>query len=331
MIYRLIRPFIFQLDPETAHGLTLKYLQCRGRQHLPQPPLHHPVTLMGISFPNRVGLAAGFDKNGVAVSGLSSLGFGHIEVGTVTPKAQPGNDRPRIFRLSSHRAIINRMGFPNEGVDALVARIKQLKHKPILGINIGKNKNTSPEDAVNDYVYCLQKAYPHADYITINISSPNTPQLRDLQQADQLLEFLHTLKNMQSLLSHEYQKYVPLVVKVAPDLEPSQISEMAKVLLATQIDGLIATNTTVSRAAIQDSPYRQEAGGLSGAPLTHASTEIIKHFREHLGPDFPIIGVGGIMSAQDAQDKFDAGANLVQIYTGLVYAGPDLVSHIVTI
>jgi dihydroorotate dehydrogenase len=286
---------------------------------------------MGIRFPNRVGLAAGFDKNGVAIKGLATLGFGHLEIGTVTPKPQPGNERPRVFRLSAQKAVINRMGFPNEGVDALIERLKVLKDKPILGINIGKNKDTPTDEAVNDYVFCLQKVYPYADYVTINISSPNTAGLRDLQQAQALTDLLSTLKNMQSLLSHEYSRYVPLVVKVAPDLDVSQVAEIAQVLKSTEMDGLIATNTTLSRAGVEKNPDHQQAGGLSGAPLTQHSTQIIRQFRQLLGPDFPIIGVGGIMSAQDAVDKLNAGAQLVQIYSGLIYAGPKLVSQIATI
>lgn len=331
MLYSLLRPFLFMLDPELAHGLALRYFQSRGKRAAIHPIQHNPIELMGIKFPNRVGLAAGFDKNGVAIHGMASLGFGHIEIGTVTPKPQLGNDQPRIFRLSDHNAIINRMGFPNEGVDALVARLGQLKDKPILGINIGKNKDTATSDAINDYVLCFQKVYRFADYVTINISSPNTPQLRELQEAAQLVDFLTTLKNMQSLLSYEYRRYVPLLVKVAPDLDPSQIAEMSEVLRSTEIDGLIATNTTVSRLGVENSPYGKQAGGLSGAPLTQHATEIIRQFRKHLGPDFPIIGVGGIMSAQDAKEKMEAGAQLVQIYSGLIYAGPGLVSRIATI
>jgi dihydroorotate dehydrogenase len=319
------------LDPEQAHGLTLRYLTLRGKFAQAQPIAHNPIELMGIQFPNRVGLAAGFDKNGVAINGLASLGFGHIEIGTVTPRPQQGNDTPRIFRLSKQKAVINRMGFPNLGVDVLVERLKLLKNKPILGINIGKNKETSTDDAVNDYIFCLQKIYPYADYVTINISSPNTPALRDLQEGSALNDLLSTLKNIQSLLSHEYQRYVPLVVKVAPDLSHNQVVEIARVLKSTEMDGLIATNTTLSRVGIEDSPIRKQSGGLSGAPLTHHATEIIRQFRAELGPDFPIIGVGGVMSAQDAHDKLLAGAQLVQVYSGLIYAGPGLVTQIATI
>ncbi len=331
MCYPFVRPLIFLLDPERAHGLTLQYLKWRGRFFKPRAILNHPVELMGLRFPNRVGLAAGFDKNGVAIAGLASLGFGHLEIGTVTPKPQSGNPQPRVFRLSSYKAVINRMGFPNDGVDALLERLKNLKDKPILGINIGKNKDTSTDDAVNDYVLCLQKVYPYADYVTINISSPNTPALRDLQEASALTDLLSTLKNMQSLLSHEHNRYVPLVVKVAPDLDPSQVAEIAQVLLSTEMDGLIATNTTLSRVAVEKSPDHKQSGGLSGAPLTEHSTQIIRQFRSHLGPDFPIIGVGGIMSTKDAQDKLAAGAQLIQLYTGLIYAGPKLVTQIATI
>jgi dihydroorotate dehydrogenase len=328
MLYKLVRPFLFMLDPERAHGLALRYLEWRGQHAHPKPIEHNPIELMGLRFPNRVGLAAGFDKNGVAIPGLASLGFGHLEIGTVTPLPQQGNPRPRIFRLSDHQAVINRMGFPNEGVNALVERLKQLPERPILGINLGKNKDTPNEDAVNDYVLGLQKVYPYADYITINISSPNTPQLRELQAAAALQDLLTTLKNMQSLLSHEHQRYVPLVVKVAPDLDPDQIAEMAQILVSTEMDGLIATNTTLSRAGVENSRHGAQTGGLSGAPLAQHATSIIREFRKHLGPAFPIIGVGGILSVKDAQDKLDAGAQLVQLYSGLVYAGPDLVAQV---
>jgi dihydroorotate dehydrogenase len=319
------------LDPEQAHGLTLRYLTLQGKFTQAQAIAHNAIKLMGIQFPNRVGLAAGFDKNGVAINGLASLGFGHIEIGTVTPRPQQGNEMPRIFRLSQQKAVINRMGFPNEGIDALIERLKLLKNKPILGINIGKNKDTPTEEAVNDYLFCLQKVYPYADYVTINISSPNTPALRDLQEGPALSDLLSTLKNMQSLLSYEHQRYVPLVVKIAPDLDHSQVAAIAQVLKATEMDGLIATNTTLSRVGVENSPEHKQSGGLSGAPLTHHATEIIRQFRAQLGPDFPIIGVGGIMSAQDAQDKLLAGAQLVQIYSGLIYAGPGLVTQIATI
>lgn len=327
--YKLLRPFAFMLEPEKAHHMALQYLIREGKKGYIQPPDHQPIQLMGLSFPNRVGLAAGFDKNAVAVPGIARLGFGHIEVGTVTPKAQPGNPSPRIFRLPREQALINRMGFPNEGVLALVERVKTLQDKPILGINIGKNKDTSLEDAVNDYVYCLQKVYPYADYVTVNISSPNTPGLRDLQQADKLENMLSTLKNMQSFLSHEYERYVPLVVKVSPDLTPSNVAQISEVLLSTGIDGLIATNTTLSRTGVLKHAAATEPGGLSGAPLAFQSNEIIRQFRRQLTPNFPIIGVGGIMSQHDAQEKIQAGAQLLQLYTGLIYQGPKLISEIV--
>lgn len=328
MWYSLLRPFIFLLDPEWAHSLSLRYLQWKGKDKAPRPVLNHPIELMGLHFPNRVGLAAGFDKNGVAISGLAQLGFGHLEIGTVTPKPQQGNPSPRVFRLTDHNAVINRMGFPNEGVDKLLERLKSLKEKPILGINIGKNKETPQDEAVNDYVHCFQKVYPYADYVTINISSPNTPNLRDLQQASELTELLTTLKNMQSLLSHEYQRYVPLVIKIAPDLDNQQIKEIAKVLLSCEMDGLIATNTTVTRLGVEHNPYATEQGGLSGMPLFSRSTEVVRQFRHHLGPDFPIIGVGGIMNLKDAQRKLEAGAQLVQLYSGLIYKGPDLIKQV---
>lgn len=328
MLYSLLRPLLFRLSPEKAHDLAIAYLKTKSA---PEKLKIHPdisANVMGIQFPNRIGMAAGFDKNGVAIEGIASLGFGFVEIGTVTPEPQTGHEGQRIFRLNEHQAIINRMGSPNDGVDALIQRVQHLVHKPILGINIGKNATTRNEEAVDDYTLCLQKVYPYADYVSLNISSPNTTDLRELQDHHYLYDLLTTLKNIQSLLSHQHKRYVPLVVKVAPDLEPELINEMANVFLATEIDGIIATNTTVDRAAVEGHPAAGERGGLSGKPLFERSNEIIAAFYKHLGPNIPIIGLGGVMSIEDAQAKFDAGASLVQLYTGLIYEGPGLIKRL---
>lgn len=328
MLYSLLRPLLFCLPPEKAHDLAIAYLKT---QSAPKKQKIHPdisANVMGIQFPNRIGMAAGFDKNGVAIEGIAGLGFGFVEVGTVTPKPQSGHEGQRIFRVNEHQAIINRMGSPNDGVDAMIQRIKHLRHKPILGINIGKNATTPNQEAVDDYTLCFQKVYPYADYVSLNISSPNTTDLRELQDHHYLYDLLTTLKNIQSLLSHQHKRYVPLVVKVAPDLEPALINEMANVFLATEVDGIIATNTTVDRTEVKGHPAEDQRGGLSGKPLQTRSNAIIAAFYKHLGPNIPIIGLGGIMSVEDAQAKFDAGASLVQLYTGLIYQGPGLIKRL---
>lgn len=327
MLYSMIRKLLFTLDPETAHRFSLqslKWLQGAGLTGIfPKVP-SSPCNVMGLSFPNRVGLAAGLDKNGDYIDALAALGFGFIEVGTVTPKPQSGNRKPRLFRLQEQEAIINRMGFNNKGVDYLVERLKKTKYKGILGINIGKNKNTPIEHAVQDYQYAMRCVAPFASYITVNISSPNTENLRQLQQGDKLSSLLHILKREQSLLD----RYVPIVIKISPDLTSDELKEMANAFLAEKIDGVIATNTTVARDGIADSEYVNEAGGLSGKPLAKRSTEVIQELHTLLNNQIPIIGCGGIMSSQDGQEKIAAGASLLQVYTGLIYRGPGLIQEL---
>ncbi|WP_312308788.1 quinone-dependent dihydroorotate dehydrogenase, partial [Acinetobacter variabilis] len=288
-----------------------------------------PVTCMGIEFPNPVGLAAGLDKNGAYIDALASQGFGFIEIGTITPRPQPGNPHPRLFRLPKAKAIINRMGFNNDGVDKLIENVKAAKFKGVLGINIGKNADTPVEKAVDDYLICLEKVYNYASYITVNISSPNTKNLRSLQSGDALTELLETLKNRQLELAQEHQHYVPLVLKVAPDLEAEDIAFIAKQLLQYKIDGLIVTNTTLSREGVEGLEHAEEAGGLSGAPVFEKSTACLAAFAEELKGQIPLIGVGGILSGADAVSKKQAGASLVQVYSGLIYTGPKLVKDCV--
>ncbi len=288
-----------------------------------------PVTCMGIEFPNPVGLAAGLDKNGAYIDALAALGFGFIEIGTITPRPQAGNPHPRLFRLPQAKAIINRMGFNNDGVDKLIENVKAAKFKGVLGINIGKNADTPVEKAVDDYLICLEKVYNYASYITVNISSPNTKNLRSLQSGDALTELLQTLKQRQLALAEEHQHYVPLVLKVAPDLEPSDIEFIAWQLLQFKIDGLIVTNTTLSREGVENLPHGDEAGGLSGAPVFEKSTACLAAFAKILEGKIPLIGVGGILSGEQAVAKRNAGATLVQVYSGLVYTGPELVKDCV--
>ncbi len=335
-MYSLARHLLFRLPTETSHHLALDALQLIARLHLSSciaPPVSaKPVTVMGIDFPNPVGLAAGLDKNGDYIEGLAKLGFGFIEIGTITPKPQPGNPQPRLFRLPQARAIINRMGFNNKGVDYLVARVEAAqpflqKNKTILGINIGKNKDTPAENAVDDYLICMRKTYRYASYITVNLSSPNTPGLRDLQFGEPLKQLLARLKQEQQLLANQYGRYVPLAVKIAPDMAADDIREVAAALVEFQLDGVIATNTTIARDAVKDLPHGNETGGLSGAPLTKKSTEVIRALAQELGGKLPIIGVGGIMSGTDAAEKFAAGAQLVQVYTGFIYRGPELIGE----
>lgn len=288
-----------------------------------------PATCMGLEFPNPVGLAAGLDKNGAYIDALAALGFGFIEIGTITPRPQAGNPHPRLFRLPQAKAIINRMGFNNDGVDKLIENVKAAKFKGVLGINIGKNADTPVEKAVDDYLICLEKVYNYASYITVNISSPNTKNLRSLQSGDALTELLQTLKQRQLALAEEHQHYVPLVLKVAPDLEPSDIEFIAQQLLQFKIDGLIVTNTTLSREGVENLPHGDEAGGLSGAPVFEKSTACLAAFAKALEGKIPLIGVGGILSGEQAVAKRNAGATLVQVYSGLVYTGPELVKDCV--
>lgn len=332
-MYELLRPLLFLLPPETAHRVTLKMLRTvhsfRLNQLLFGTPLHAPRTVMGLKFPNPVGLAAGLDKNGQYISSLATLGFGFIEVGTVTPKAQLGNPLPRLFRLPQARALINRMGFNNQGVDKLIKNILDQEYPCLLGINIGKNFKTPLEEAVLDYLTCFNKVYSHADYVTINISSPNTPGLRQLQQGDELDQLLMPLKKLQHQLADQHNKYVPLVVKIAPDLTVEEIKQFANKLIDHAIDGVIATNTTIAREGVAALRYAEEAGGLSGEPLLSQSTQVVKQLATQLHGKIPIIAAGGIMNAVDAQLKLHAGASLVQVYTGLIYQGPTLVRELV--
>ncbi|MEQ0923270.1 quinone-dependent dihydroorotate dehydrogenase [Acinetobacter schindleri] len=330
MLYSLARPLLFSLAPERAHELTLSLLKSSHAMGvMRQNVASKPVTCMGIEFPNPVGLAAGLDKNGAYIDALASQGFGFIEIGTITPRPQPGNPEPRLFRLPKAKAIINRMGFNNEGVDKLIENVKAAKFKGVLGINIGKNAVTPVENAVDDYLICLEKVYNYASYITVNISSPNTKNLRSLQSGDALTELLETLKNRQLELAQENQHYVPLVLKVAPDLEAEDIAFIAQQLLQFKIDGLIVTNTTLSREGVEGLEYAEEAGGLSGAPVFEKSTACLKAFADVLQGQIPLIGVGGILSGADAAAKKQAGASLVQVYSGLIYTGPTLVKDCV--
>ena len=322
--YDYLRPLLFRLDPERAHNRTLALL-ARMPVFMPRGTGGKPVELMGLTFPNRLGLAAGLDKNGVAVSAFDRAGFGFIEVGTVTPRPQPGNPRPRLFRLPEHEAIINRMGFNNLGIDALTARLAATpKPRALLGINLGKNKDTPNEAALDDYRIGLQKAWAHAYYLAINISSPNTAGLRDLQHGAALRDLLAGIKAEQQRLADETARRVPVVVKIAPDLDDAALYATLDSIAEAGMDGIIATNTTLDKTAVANHPHGGEQGGLSGAPLTAASTAIVKKIRAHL-PQMALIAAGGVMRAADMQAKLDAGADLVQIYSGLIYHGPQLV------
>ena len=327
-MYDLARKALFLLPAETAHDLALDAIGCAerlGLAKLAKAPVSAPSKVMGIEFPNPVGLSAGLDKNGDYFNGLGQLGFGFVEIGTVTPRPQPGNPKPRMFRLPEHNAIINRLGFNNLGVDHLVERVKRRRYQGVLGINIGKNFDTPVEAATQDYLIGMEKVYPHADYITVNISSPNTPGLRDLQFGEQLNDLLAQLKQAQTRLADEHGRYVPLAVKIAPDLDQAGIDDIALILVRQKIDGVIATNTTISRDAVADSPLAEQAGGLSGDPVRDKSTQVIRRLSEVLDGALPIIGVGGICSGKDAVEKIEAGASLVQVYTGFIYRGPQLV------
>lgn len=331
MCYVFIKKFLFCLAPEQAHYLTLQSLRLAQKLRLTKflPSfISSPREVMGLQFPNPLGLAAGLDKNGEYIDAFAALGFGFIEVGTVTPRPQPGNKLPRLFRLPEYEAIINRMGFNNKGVDYLVEQLKKTRFKGILGINIGKNRDTYIENAVKDYLYVLRRVISFASYVTINISSPNTENLRQLQHGELLQDLLRVLKAEQALFFANHNKYVPLVVKISPDLMPDELTQMGKIFLAEKIDGIIATNTTINRNGVELSPLAAETGGLSGKPLKMRATEIIKQLHTLLEDKIPIIGCGGISSAEDAQEKMAAGASLIQIYTGLIYQGPKLIREI---
>jgi len=336
--YALARPFLFGLDPETAHDLTMASLA--RTQGTPLSALYcgtrvsDPIQLAGLTFPNRVGMAAGLDKNARCIDGLAAMGFGFVEVGTVTPKTQPGNPKPRMFRLPEANALINRLGFNNDGLDAFLANVqKSSVRKPgaksalLLGLNIGKNAATPIENAVDDYLICLDGVYPHADYVTVNISSPNTKNLRALQSDEALDALLGQIAERRETLAGRHGKRVPIFVKIAPDLDDAQVEVIAATLKRHAMDGVVATNTTLSREAVKGLRHAEEAGGLSGAPVLAASNRVIGQLRAALGTGFPIIGVGGIMSGLDAVSKIKAGADVVQIYTGLIYQGPALVAE----
>lgn len=325
--YGLIRPLLFALPPEIAHEVALKSLRLTPAGLLPRVE-SDPVRLMDLTFANRVGLAAGLDKNGDYIDALAALGFGFIEIGTVTPRPQPGNPKPRLFRLSRREALINRMGFNNKGIDYLVSRVRQSHYRGVLGINIGKNKDTPPEKSIDDYLECMKKAYACASYLTINISSPNTPGLRQLQNAKELEDLLSELTRLGRQLAAQSGRRVPLLVKVAPDLDPAQIEDIARSVADHAIDGLIVSNTTLSRSGVEGEKYATETGGLSGAPLMTTSTAVLRAFAQRLPKTVTLIGVGGILKAQDALAKIEAGAQLVQIYSGFIYRGPELIAEI---
>jgi dihydroorotate dehydrogenase len=332
-MYNLIRPLLFALDAETAHGLTLYGLDVAHRSNLThlvaKPAAELPTTAFGIRFPNPVGLAAGLDKNADHLDALGALGFGFVEVGTTTPRPQPGNDKPRMFRLPKHQAVINRLGFNNEGVDALVRNVQKSSYRGVLGINIGKNKDTPNEKAVDDYLFCLERVYALASYITVNISSPNTQGLRDLQEEVTLRRFIETLREAQERLGSQAGKRKPMLLKIAPDLNESELDAIAEVLLAAKVDGVICTNTTIDHSSVASDPHGNETGGLSGKPLFERSTAVLRGMRKRVGNHLDIIGVGGILDGSDAAEKIEAGASLVQLYSGLVYRGPVLIAECV--
>jgi len=333
-MYKILRPALFKLDAERSHNLTLSLLDLTYGsapwQRLAQPRLKGtPVTCMGLRFPNPVGLAAGLDKNADHLDGLGALGFGSIEVGTVTPRPQAGNQKPRLFRLANEEAIINRMGFNNKGVDHLVKRVQERRYRGILGINIGKNADTPLEDANEDYLICLNKVYPHADYVTVNISSPNTPGLRDLQHGNMLKDLFGVVKKAQADLAKQHGKKVPIAIKIAPDMTRTDIDEFAETALSFDIDAVIATNTTFSREGVEQSPYQSEAGGLSGKPLQTLATSTVSELGIRFAGRIPVIAAGGIDSITAAQDKLAAGATLLQVYTGLIYQGPSLAKRLI--
>lgn len=330
-MYSILRPILFSLNPETSHEISLSLLNLAEKTHtlglLSVNVSEDPITVMGIRFPNKIGLAAGLDKNGDYFNALGALGFGFVEIGTVTPKPQSGNDKPRLFRLPKAQAIINRMGFNNKGVDHLVEQVKLRRYQGVLGINIGKNASTPVENALDDYVIGLQKVYAHADYITVNISSPNTQGLRSLQFGDSLKSLLSGLKEEQLRLQQTHNRYVPFAVKIAPDMTFEETTQVAEILLQNNIDAVIATNTTLSREAVEGLPFANEAGGLSGLPVQQKSTLMIQNLKSILGDKMPIIGVGGINDAESAAEKIRAGASLIQIYTGFIYQGPKVIAE----
>ncbi|OYD21225.1 quinone-dependent dihydroorotate dehydrogenase [Oceanimonas baumannii] len=331
-MYSLVKPFLFQCDPEHIHELTIKTLAKTQRTPLEalyrRRPVSNPTKVMGLTFSNPVGLSAGLDKNGECIDAFAAMGFGFVEVGTVTPRPQDGNPKPRLFRVQPAEGIINRMGFNNKGIDYLIENVKQARYNGILGINIGKNKDTPIEHGKDDYLICMEKSYEHASYITVNISSPNTPDLRSLQYGDALDDLLGSLKEKQAELAQKHHKQVPLVVKIAPDLDEAEIEQIADSLVRFNIDGVIATNTTLDRELVFELPHAHEAGGLSGRPVQNKSTQVIAELSRRLNGKLPIIGVGGIDSLTAAREKMAAGASLVQVYSGFIYQGPALVQNL---
>lgn len=328
MLYSMARKALFCMSTETSHHVSMDAISAAGRLHIVPhlfPKVHAPVEVMGLTLANAVGLAAGLDKDGDHIDGLADLGFGFLEIGTVTPRPQPGNPTPRLFRLPEKQAIINRMGFNNKGVDHLVRQVDKAKYDGVLGINIGKNVDTPVENALDDYLTCLRKVYDRASYVVINISSPNTPGLRKLQYGESLDHLLGNLKEEQQKLAQQYGKRVPLAVKIAPDLEGDEVGMIANQLIQNEIDGVIATNTTLDRDQVSHLPHGHEQGGLSGAPVMEKSTRVLGELSQALDGKLPIIGVGGITSAHDAKRKIDAGASAVQVYTGFIYEGPGLI------
>ncbi|MEK1943645.1 MAG: quinone-dependent dihydroorotate dehydrogenase [Pseudomonas sp.] len=332
-MYTLARELLFKLSAETSHELSIDLIGAGGRLGLNgalcKQPARLPVRVMGLDFPNPVGLAAGLDKNGDAIDGFAQLGFGFVEIGTVTPRPQPGNPKPRLFRLPDAEAIINRMGFNNHGVDHLLARVQAAKYKGVLGINIGKNFDTPVERAVDDYLLCLDKVYAHASYVTVNVSSPNTPGLRSLQFGDSLKQLLEALRQRQEDLAQQHGKRVPLAIKIAPDMSDEEIVEVAAALVEAGMDAVIATNTTLSRVGVEGLLHGDEAGGLSGAPVREKSTHTVRALAAELGGRLPIIAAGGITEGKHAAEKIAAGASLVQIYSGFIYKGPSLIREAV--
>jgi dihydroorotate dehydrogenase len=329
MVYQLARSTLFRLSPEKAHSLTLNTVRLLGRIKPRPRETEPPIRAMGLAFSNRVGLAAGFDKNGVAVDGWFAVGFGHVEIGTVTPKPQAGNPLPRVFRLPEYQGVINRMGFPNDGAERVVARLRARRTSGVVGVNIGKNAVTPLDRAIDDYIFCLRKVFTVADYVTVNVSSPNTAGLRSLQDADHLVPLLSGILEESRLLESRHSRRVPLLVKLSPDLTDDELRKSAKAAASVPVAGVIATNTTITRESVSGHALASETGGLSGRPLFAKSCAAIRVLREALGPTMPIIGVGGVASAADARQLRQAGADLIQLYTGMIYQGPQLVRELV--
>lgn len=330
MLYSLARPLLFSLEPETAHRVTLGLAELSARLRISGKKPSAPVRVMGIDFPNPVGAAAGLDKHAEHVNGVAALGFGFVELGGVTPRPQPGNPRPRLFRLPEARAIINRYGLNSIGVEAFAENLKRARAKAVIGVNIGKNRDTPNEHAAEDYERCLEVLYPHVHYLSINVSSPNTKGMRDLQSARFLTELIRKMRFRREHLRDQHGRNVAFVLKISPDIDETAIRDIAEVARRERIDGLIATNTTVSREGVAGLPHGAEEGGLSGAPLRARATEVLRRFAFHLKNEVTLIGGGGILSGADAREKFDAGASLVQIYSGLVFRGPRLISECVS-